>query len=228
MLIKKSVNGGVTTITLNRPKKANSYNRSMLEELEAAISDVSTNVVVIESEGDGAFCGGADLKEIAKATPEDAKNLLSQRVFQKIASAQWVSIAAVHGAAVAGGFELALASDLIVSSESATFSLPEVSLGLVPSAGGSTRLPLSVGLHRAKEVILGGKVLDAQTAKEWGIVSRISANARVEAHTWAESFVSKDKTALSMAKKLLSNDLEESLSQERNAEATLYAKRNNP
>ena len=228
MLIKLSTDDGVTTLTLNRPDKANAYNKAMLEELEAAIDDISTPVVVIVSEGDGAFCGGADLVELGKASPEDAKDLRSQRVFHKIASAKWVSIAAVHGAAVAGGFELALACDLIVASDRATFSLPETSLGLIPSAGGTTRLPLSVGLNRAKDVILGGRVLDAATAKDWGIVSRISNDAKAEAAEWAIELTTKDPTALSLAKGLLNGDIELSLRQEREAEALLYGKRNRP
>ena len=226
MLIKTSAANGVTTITLNRPSKANAYNRLMLEELEAAIDEVSTSVVVIESEGDRAFCGGADLLELSKASPDDAKELRSQRVFQKLATAPWISIAAVHGPAVAGGFELALACDLIVAGERATFSLPETSLGLIPSAGGTTRLPLSVGLKRAKDVILGGRVLDAATAKDWGVVDRISNDARAEATGWAAELAAKDPAALSFAKGLLNGEVERSLKQEREAEAILYAKRN--
>jgi enoyl-CoA hydratase/carnithine racemase len=226
LLIKLSANSGVTTITLNRPNKANAYNRAMLEQLETALDNISTPVVVIESTGGGAFCGGADLVELDSATPDDAKTLRSQRVFQKIASAQWCSIAAVHGAAVAGGFELALACDLIVASDKATFSLPETSLGLIPSAGGTTRLPLSVGLNRAKDVILGGRVLDSKTALAWGIVSRVAKDARGEAAQWGEELASKDPTAMSLAKGLLNRETELSLRREREAEAVLYGKRN--
>jgi enoyl-CoA hydratase/carnithine racemase len=88
-------------------------------------------------------------------------------------------------------------------------------------------LPLSVGVNRAKDVILGGRVLDAATAMAWGVVSRISPDAKAEAARWGGELASKDSTAMSLAKGLLNSDVEQSLSQEREAEAILYGNRNN-
>ena len=226
MMILSSRDAGVTTITLNRSERANAYNAALLDELEAALDAVETPVVLFAANG-RAFCGGADLREMSHATPEDARNMRSQRLFERIASAPFVSIAAVQGPAVAGGFELCLACDLRVVGPNATFSLPETALGLVPAAGGSTRLPLLVGASRAKQVILGGDSIDAETALAWGVANRLAENPLAEALAWAHELSKRDIGAMTAAKRLLGRELSEALEAEREAAAALYAVRNN-
>lgn len=179
-------------------------------------------IAVIESSGSGAFCGGADLKEMKRATAEDALELLSQRVFEQISRSTVVSIAAIQGAAVAGGFELTLACDLRVACTSAWFALPEISKGLIPAAGGCTRLTNLLGSSIAKGVILGGHKILAPQAYNWGLVHRLSDEPRQEAMEWANSLLTKDALALKLAKQVLTAP---SLKAERLAEAILYERK---
>ena len=160
-----------------------------------------------------------------KAKAEDAAALYSQAVFERLAQLPIVSIAAIQGAAVAGGFELALACDLRVAGPHASFSLPEVSLGLIPSAGGSTRLPDLVGKARAREIIVGGKRLSAETALQWGLIAGIEDDPLAAAQAWAKKIANFDSNALAMAKKVLRGSDEDRLELERLAQTVLYAKK---
>ena len=216
----------VTTVLLNRPEKAHAYHRELLEELQQAIANIASPVVIIGSTGKtGPFCGGADLNELKSAQPEDARQLFSQKVFHELACSPFVSIAAIQGAAIAGGFELALACDLRVAGPNARFGLPEVSLGLIPAAGGSTRLPLLVGPARARQIILGGRELQAEEALNWGIVSQIAEDPLDAALIWATEIAGYDPGAIKMAKTLLDPKIEDRLEIERITQAQLYALR---
>lgn len=220
----------IAVLTLDRPEKANAYHPEALQHLEACLTELerhpSPGVLIVESTGEGAFCAGADLKAMKNAGPLDALVLASQRLFTRLARLSWVSIAAIHGPAIAGGFELALACDLRVVGEKARFSLPEPALGLIPSAGGTTRLARIIGVPRAKEVILGGRVVDAETALDWGIGHRRVTDARLEARRWAVEVAGRDGLALRFAKELLDRD--ESglgLLLERASEGILYGRK---
>ncbi len=228
MSVRVEAGPKVTTILLDRPQKAHAYDSQTLDELEAAFSGVNTAIMVLASTGTGAFCGGADLDEMKGATVADALEMRSQSVFEQLATAPWLSVAAVQGPAVGGGFELALACDLRVAGPKARFVLPETSLGLVPSAGGCTRLPRVVGPGRAKEIILGGRELNAETALAWGVVSRIADNPLEESLAWASSIAERDTVALRLAKSILDagDSKEITLQMERLAEALLYARKN--
>lgn len=221
--VRLSREGDLTRVTLNRPEKANAYDRAMLEALDEAFGAVDTPVLVLDSAGEGAFCGGADLSELGEASPEQALDLYSQAVFERLARAPFVSIAVVQGAAMAGGFELALACDLRVVGPRARFGLPETGLGIVPSAGGCTRLPRVVGPARAKEIILGGRVLDAESALSWGIAQRLGSEPLAEALAWGSEIARRDPMALRLAKALI--DGVDGLGAERIAEALLYSRR---
>ena len=227
MSIEVHVSTGVTTLTLSRPDRANAYDRATLQALDQAIAAVTTPVMVVQSAGERAFCGGADLKELGEAHPSDALELYSQAVFERLGSHGAVSIAAVQGPAVAGGFELALACDLRVCGPAASFALPETALGLLPSAGGTTRLADLVGPGRAREVILAGRVIDAETALQWGVANRLAASPRTEAATWAAAIAQRDPLALRLAKGVLDarQDRRPGLALERATEAVLYAAR---
>lgn len=220
--------GTVATIEIRRPSRANAYNREVLDALRDAVDTLwdQATLVVVRTQGDRVFCGGADLKELGSAAPESALDLRSQRTFNHLARAPFVSIAAIQGPAVAGGCELALACDLRVASPRATFSLPETSLGIIPSAGGSTRLTRLVGPSVAKAVILGGAVLSAEQALQHGLVHRLVDDPRAEAHAWADVLATRDPVALRLAKAVIdSGESAGSLQLERVAEAFLYGRR---
>ena len=134
-----------------------------------------------------------------------------------------MSIAAIHGPAVAGGFELTLACDLRIASPETWFGLPEVSKGLIPAAGGCTRLTDLLGLSIAKGVILGGEQILAKQAHQWGLVHRLSSTPQKAALEWAQVILEKDSLALTLAKQVLKAP---SLEAERLAEAILYERRN--
>ena len=220
--------GNVTTFLLDRPHKAHAYNRAMLEALDKALQILETHVLVIGSTGNGAFCGGADLDEMKNATPEDAHRLYSQEVFQRIAESPAVSIAAIQGPAIAGGFELALACDLRVGGPNAQFALPEIRLGMIPSAGGCTRLPLLIGASRARSVILGGEPIHAQKAIDWGVIARLVEDPLHNAQDWATDIAEHDPEALCLAKKVLRGGIEDRLELERLAQTVLYDRKKNP
>lgn len=196
-------------LTLNRPQKAHAYNRAMLCEIEAHLHDIQkkTNVcaLVIQSEGHRIFCAGADLEEMKTATALTALHLQSEAVFSLLESLSCVTIASVHGPAIAGGFEMVLACDLRLISSETSFSLPEVSLGLIPAAGGCVRLPNLIGSTRAKGVILGGQVISAAQSLEWGLVNQITEKTHEVSLTWAQKIATYDSVALRFAKQVLNS-----------------------
>jgi len=198
----------------------------MLKELREAWFHLSEccSVIIITSEGHPAFCGGADLTEIVHKTATDAFSHQSQTLFNEIAISSVVSIAAVHGAAVAGGCELALSCDLRVVSPEAYFSLPEVSLGLIPSAGGCTRLSNLIGSSRARAIILGGERITAQQAVICGLAHRVAKNPLDEAQKWAQQISDFDPMALRLAKRVL---IDPTLAKERICESILYQRKQN-
>lgn len=221
--------GDLGTLTLHRPERAHAYNAAMLESLEEEIKGIAENppsVLILQSSGNRSFCAGADVGEMKRADPLSALELRSQRLFSRFARLPLVSIAAIQGPAVAGGMELTLACDLRVAGPQAMFWLPETSLGILPSAGGTTRLARLVGVSRAKEVILGGRKVDASTALSWGLVHRLAEDPREEARRWALEVAARDGLAQRLAKQLLDADEREAgLAGERVAEAILYARK---
>lgn len=227
MAVRHELQGVVGWLTLDRPERAHAYDAAHLDAMEGALDALAeARVVVLSSTGDRAFCGGADLEAMRASRWPDALDLRSQAVFTRLARLPGVTIAAVHGAAVAGGFELALACDLRVAGPRASFSLPETGLGLLPSAGGTTRLARLVGVSRAKDVILGGRTLDAPTALAWGVVQRLADDPRAEAEAWAGQVARRDPAALARAKAWLdAGESDLALLGERVSEALLYTRR---
>ncbi len=170
----------VLLVTLIRPGAANAMNTQTGVEIMTLFEGLNmdageTRCVVLTGAGDRAFCAGADLKERKDMTDEAwiRQHLIYERMVRAIITCPIPIIAAVNGAAYAGGCELALACDFIYAAEHARFALTEVTLGIMPGAGGTQTLPRAAGERRAKEIILTGKPFSAADAKEWGIVNRI-------------------------------------------------------
>ena len=227
--------GPAAYLELNRPEKANAYNHQMLESLRAIfarlIEQPEVRVIIVCGAGDRSFCAGADLAEFAQRDFQSGLRLQSAELFAQISRCPRVTLAAVNGAAVAGGLELALACDLRIASRSARFWFPEPELGLIPAAGGTQRLAQAVGRARAKEMILGGRVWNAEEALQFGLVSELTAPDQLLALAaqWAERIARRNPTALELAKKAI--DMEgpggAGYSFESVAEALLYHLRSN-
>jgi enoyl-CoA hydratase len=174
--------GGVALLTLNRPQVANAMNtqmgRDLLDFFETVNADpLAHRCIVMTGAGDKAFCAGGDLKERNGMSDEtwQAQHLLFERMIRAFVACPVPVLGAVNGAAYAGGCELALCCDFIYASESARFALTEVTLGIMPGAGGTQNLPRAVGERRAKEIILTGRPFSAGEAREWGMVNRLCA-----------------------------------------------------
>lgn len=166
--------------TLNRPQAANAVDAAMACELLTLFEEVSRQpkefrCIVLTGAGDRAFCAGADLKERSEQSVEDwtVRHRLAERRVRAMADCPVPIIAAVNGAAYAGGCELALSCDFIYAASSARFALTEVTLGIMPGAGGTQNLARAVGMRRAKEIILSGRPFSAEEAFEWGMVNRL-------------------------------------------------------
>jgi enoyl-CoA hydratase len=177
---------GLVLLTLNRPQVANALNTQMGRDLLAFFEEVNAapsaaRCIVLTGAGERAFCAGGDLKERNGMTDEawQDQHLLFERMVRGFIACPVPVIGAVNGAAYAGGCELALCCDFIYAAESARFALTEVSLGIMPGAGGTQNLPRAVGERRAKEIILTGRPFTAQEAYEWGMVNRLCAPGRV-------------------------------------------------
>jgi enoyl-CoA hydratase len=217
-------------VLINRPEKANAYNQAMLGAVETLVRQISAapevRVVVISGAGDRAFCAGADLTEVGERDWRAAVNLKSAQVFSQICRCPKVTLAAINGAAVGGGLELALACDLRIAADNASFSFPEPRLGLIPAAGGTQRLAQAVGKARAKELILGGQVWQATEALRFGLLSEVTEpeNLVPKTQQWVERIASRDSVALQLAKTAIDLDTLGSpgYSFESVAEALLY------
>ncbi len=174
--------GPVWHVQINAPARRNALGRAVVEGLAAVAREVATEktvrAVILSGAGDKAFCAGADLKERrGMAEPEvRAFVTLLNDTFNAIAASPKVWIAAIHGACLGGGLELALCCDLRVAHEGARLGLPEARLGIIPGAGGTQRLPRLIGVARAKELVLTGQRIDAAEALRLGVVNRVAAD----------------------------------------------------
>jgi enoyl-CoA hydratase len=171
-------------VTLNRPEIANALNTKMGRDLEALWSGLiaapgDIRCVVLTGAGERAFCAGGDLKERQGMSDADwtAQHEIFERQYWRLLDCPLPVIAAINGHAFAGGLEMALACDFAYAVPDARFALTEVTLGIMPGAGGTQLLPRAVGERRAKEIILTGRPFSAQEALDWGIVNRLCARA---------------------------------------------------
>lgn len=198
-VVVSTMENGIVLITLNRLEAANALSLQMLKELQEAIAtckfDHSVRCVVITGAGEKAFCAGADLKERSTMDMNQVRKTVSmiRGIMKDLEDLPQPVIAAVNGVAFGGGTELALACDIRIASEKAKFGLTETSLGIIPGAGGTQRLPRLIGKGRAKELIFTARRIEAEEAREIGLVEYV---------TPAESLISK---ALDLANQIARN-----------------------
>jgi enoyl-CoA hydratase len=177
-----SLEGRVATLTVNRPEVRNALDTATVEEFQRALEEARAArcaVLIVTGAGDKAFVSGADVGAIRRRRRDDALASINSRLMSAVEAHDAVSIAAINGYALGGGCELALACDLRLAAEEAVFGLPEPSLGIIPGAGGTQRLPRIVGLGRAKEMILAGVRWDARQALAYGLVSQVTPRAEL-------------------------------------------------
>lgn len=170
----------ILVVTLNRPDVANALNTRMGLDLVELFETLSLDLenlraVIITGQGDKAFCAGGDLKERNGMSDESwqAQHVIFERMVRAIMGCPIPVLAAVNGAAYAGGCEIAAASDFIYAARGARFALTEVTLGIMPGSGGTQNLARAVGERRAKELILSGLPFTAEQAEAWGLVNRV-------------------------------------------------------
>lgn len=177
--------GAIAIWTIDRPDRMNALSRATVRHLgelaRAAETDESIRTVVITGVGDRAFCAGADLKERRSMDEEDVRDFLGlyRAAFDAIDRLSKPVIAAINGVAFGGGLELALACDLRVMSATTQIGLTEVSLAIIPGAGGTQRLTRIVGVAKAKELILLSRRLEAEEAAALGVVNRVAPQGAV-------------------------------------------------
>jgi enoyl-CoA hydratase len=222
----------VGMITLNRPQARNALNHQLMREvmdaLEAFDGDENIGAMVITG-SDKVFAAGADIKEMADQSVTDMMDRDHVAVFGKIRTIQKPVIAAVSGWALGAGCEVALACDLIVASESAKFGQPEITIGVIPGAGGTQRLTRAVGKAIAMEMILNNRTLSAQEALQFGLVNRLVPVSEYlnEAIKLAEEIAWRAPLAVRAAKRMINQSYErmlsEGLDEEKQAFYSLFA-----
>jgi len=166
----------VLLVTLDRPEVANAFNTQTALDLTAVFESAGSHrCVVLTGAGERAFCAGGDLKERNALTDEQwhAQHKIFERMFRAVRDCPVPVIAAVNGAAYAGGLELLLHCDFAYTSKNARFALTEVSLGIMPGGGGTQTLARAIGERRAKEVILAARPFSAEEALAWGVVNKL-------------------------------------------------------
>lgn len=175
--------GPILTIKIHRPEAFNALNQAVLVGLRDVFTeiklDTSVRVVLLAGSGEKAFAAGADLAAMQSMSTTDAVEFskLGHEVTRMIEAADCPVVAAVHGFALGGGMELAMACDFIWASDKATFGQPEVAVGVIPGWGGTARLPRSVGNANARDLIFSGRKISAQEAHSIGVVSRVFPHA---------------------------------------------------
>jgi len=208
--IRSERRGPVELLILDRPKALNALDRATLEELlDCCVrvdADTSVRAVVLTGEG-RAFAAGADIAEMRALDAQQAEafSRLGHAVMDAFESLAVPTIAAVNGYALGGGCELACACDWIYASKKARFGQPEVNLGLIPGFGGTGRLVRRIGSGWAKELVLGGEPIDAETALRNGLVNRLFEPDALlgSALDAAEKIASKGPLAIATAKRVI-------------------------
>lgn len=212
MAVTLKITNHVATITLDRPAKLNALTVEMLAQLEAHLASIEDNpdiwVLIVTGAGNRSFCVGADINAWAEV---DAVGMwrtwirVGHRVFNRLATLNIPTVAALNGYTFGGGLELALATDIRIATAPVLFALPEVKLGIIPGWGGTNRLPACIGRARAKQMVFTGMQVDAQTALQWGLVNEVVDSERLleRAEDIAGAICKNAPLAVQMTKQLI-------------------------
>jgi enoyl-CoA hydratase len=224
---------GVALLTIDREGARNALSFALLAELADALEqldgDPSCRAVVLTGAGEKAFAAGADITELAEQTPERLRREGHFDAWDRIAGVGVPVIAAVRGYALGGGCELAMSCDLLIAGDDARFGQPEIRIGVMPGAGGTQRLTRAIGIPRAMELVLTGRMLDAQEAFAAGLVTRVvpAADTLAAALELADTIAALPPLAVRAAKRAVHAaaelPLSEGLRREREAFFDLFA-----
>jgi len=198
--------GQVVLLQLNRPGQLNALSPAMMDELLSVLREIDADPevrAVVIAGHERAFVAGADIKGMCQRTLADVLTAPASRFWLRLAEIEVPLVAAVSGAALGGGCELALACDLVVASETATFSQAEIKVGIMPGGGGTQRLARTIGKHRAMEMVLTGRPVTALEAHALGLVNRVVDPAawRDEALALAHEVAAGPPIAVRLAKR---------------------------
>lgn len=204
---------GLGIVTINRPQAANAMNDQAYAELLSLFQEIEKDdevrVIIITGAGEKAFVAGTDITNMAKLSAAEARAFAYKlkKTFDLIWNMDKPIIAAVNGYALGGGAELAMSADIIIASENAKFGQLEINVGIIPGSGGTQRLQRLIGINRAKELIYTGKMIDAKTAYEYGMVNKIVpiADLMKEAKALAATLLEKSSAILKLAKSAINN-----------------------
>jgi enoyl-CoA hydratase len=208
--------GRVGLVTLNRPEAMNAFNftmtRELMDALEAFDNDDAVGAMVVTG-NQKAFAAGADIKQMADKTMQEMSESDSIGQFGRIRAIRKPVIAAVSGWALGGGCEVAMSCDMVIASETARFGQPEITIGVIPGAGGTQRLPRAVGKAIAMEMVLNNRTLSAAEALQFGLINRIVPIEAYldEALKLAEEVASRAPVAIRSAKKMVNQAYEQFL-----------------
>lgn len=202
---------GVATITLNRPEAMNAISKEVVEEVIQALGDAkddeSIRVVILTGAGEKAFSAGADIKAMIGMNALRARelSLMGEKLCLAFENFEKPVIAVLNGYALGGGLEVAMACDLRIASENARMGQTEVNIGLIPGWGGTQRLTRLIGATKAKELVFTGRMIDAKTAEQLGILNMvIPADKFKETVTqFAKDLAAKPPVAIKVAKSLI-------------------------
>lgn len=208
--------GNVAIVTINRPKALNALNSETLKELDTVVdtleNDQDIYAVIITGAGDKAFIAGADITEMKDLSTMGGRtfSILGNRVFRRIENLEKPVIAAIHGFALGGGCELAMACDIRIATEKAKFGQPEVGLGITPGFGGTQRLARHVGLGIAKEIIFTGRMVKADEALRIGLINKIVEIEKLmeEAKSMASTIASNAPIAVKLSKAAINRGMQ--------------------
>lgn len=219
--------GRVGVLTINRPKALNALNSAVLEEMleKAAALDADRDIgCVVITGSERAFAAGADIKEMSEKSYMDMYYTDHFGGWDKLAKMRTPKIAAVNGFALGGGCELAMICDFIIAGDGAKFGQPEIKLGVIPGMGGSQRMAHAVGKAKAMDLILTGRMMDAEEAERSGLVSRIvpAADLLDEALKAAETIASYSKPSTMVAKEAVDRAFEVGLAEGLNYERRTF------
>ena len=207
---------GIATITLNRPEALNAFSKEVVSEVLEALGDAgkdeNVRVVVLTGAGEKAFSAGADIKTMIGMNALKARDLslMGEGLCRALESLEKPVIAALNGYALGGGLEVAMACDLRIASENARMGQTEINIGLIPGWGGTQRLTRLVGRTKAKELVFTGRMIDAKTAEQLGIVNMVvpADKFRETVRQFALDLAAKAPVALKVAKALIDKGAE--------------------